>query len=257
MVKYWTNFLILIFCFGFFSIIAQDKSVYGNVTDPNTKKGIIDVSIINTRTSEVVGTNPKGDFYIRAQAGDSILIQSFGYKRTGIKWDGKNKNVQFFAKQEARLLQELIVREKSTAELNKEILDFLNNPQDGKAIKNEILKKMVNGLDARNTQPGLGISIDALYEMFSKEGKMHRNLADLMTQDARKFYVNLKYNKNVVASITKLEDDDLELFMRFCKPNEDFILLATDYDLTKRILACLSDFRYRKINGSLREFIDK
>jgi uncharacterized protein YxeA len=256
MVKYWTKFLIYIFCFGFFSINAQDKSVYGNVTDPVTNKGVIDITILNTRSSEVVGTNPKGDFYIRARAGDSILIQSYGYNRAGIKWDGKNKNVQFFAKQEATMLQELIVIEKSTAELNKEILAFLNNPQDGKAIKNEILKNMVSGLDARTTQPGLGISIDGLYNMFSKEGKMHRNLADLMTQDARKFYVNLKYNKNMVTSITKLDEDDVVLFMRFCKPNEDFILLATDYDLTKRILACLSDFRYRKINGSLREFID-
>jgi uncharacterized protein YxeA len=253
MVKYWTKFLILIFCFGFFSIKAQDKSVYGNVTDPITKKGVTDISILNTRSMQVVGTNTKGDFYIRAKAGDSILIQSYGYNRLGIKWDGKNKNVQFFAKQEAMLLQELIVIEKSTAELNKEILAFLNNPQDGKAIKNQVLRNMLN---THTTQPGIGVSIDALYEMFSKEGKMHRNLADLMTQDARKFYVNLKYNKNIITSITKLEDDDVALFMRFCRPSEDFILLASDYDLTKRILACLSDFRYRKINGSLREFID-
>ncbi len=247
MVKYWIKTLLI----GFLSIsgvMAQDKSVYGNVTDTLTRKGVVDISIINVRSGEVVGTNTKGDFYIRARAGDSILIQSFGYNRRGIKWDGRTKNVKLYAKQEAYVLQELVVIEKSTAELNKEIQAFLNNPQDSKAIKNEVLKRMLN---TQTSQPGIGISIDALYDMFSKRGKANQKLGDMMSQDVRKFYVNLKYNKNVVASITKLEDDDVEQFMRYCKPSDEFVLLATDYDLTKRLLSCLSDYRYRKIRGIL------
>ncbi len=250
MVKYCLSLLYI----GFLSIsstLAQDKSVYGNITDTLTRKGVVNISIINTRSSEVVNTNPKGDFYIRARAGDSILIQSFGYGRKGLKWDGKTKNVQIFAKQEATLLQELVVVEKSTAELNKEILRYLSNPQDGKAIQNEVLKRMLN---TQTSQPGIGISIDALYDMFSKQGKANQRLGDLQSRDIRQFYVSLKYNKNVITNITKLQDDDLELFMRFCKPNDDFILLATDYELTKRVLTCLSDFRYRKIRGTLNEF---
>ena len=247
MVKFW--FSSLIFCFlSVVGVMAQDKSVYGNVTDTLTRKGVMDVSILNTRSGEVVGTNTKGDFYIRAIAGDSILIQSFGYNRLGIKWDGKTKFVKLFAKQEATVLQELIVIEKSTAELNKEIQAFLKNPQDSKAIKNEILKRTLN---TQTSQPGIGISIDALYDLYSKRGRETMKLGDIKAQDVRRFYVNLKYNKNVVMSITKLEEEDADQFMRFCRPNDDFVLEATDYDLTKRILSCLSDFRYRKIRGLL------
>jgi uncharacterized protein YxeA len=253
MVKYWTKLFLIVICFSFFKTLAQEKSIYGNVTDPYTKKGVAAISLLNTRSGQVVATNDKGDFYIRAVAGDSVLIQSFGYERKGILFDGKNKNVQILAKQQAIVLQELVVQEQSIQELNKEIREFLNNPQDSKAIKNEILKRMLN---TQTSQPGIGISIDALYDLYSKEGKMKRKLAELSTQDARKFYVGLKYNKNKVASITKLDEDDLDLFMKFCKPNDDFILLATDYELTKRILNCLYDFRYRKINNTLGELKD-
>jgi hypothetical protein len=251
MANFWISIFFLIIST---QLWAQEKSVYGNVTDPNTQKGIDNLAIINTRTNQVVTTNAAGDFYIRAKAGDSVLIQSFAYNRKGIKWDGLNKNVKIFAKQEAIMLQDLVVIEKSTYELNKEILDFLSNPSDGKAIKNEILKSMLN---TQTSQPGIGISIDALYEMFSKDGKERRKLADLQTADARRFYANLKYNPTLIARITQLEQDDLALFMRFCNPSEDFILRATDYELTKKILACLHDFRYRKINGTLSEFLQK
>jgi hypothetical protein len=135
------------------------------------------------------------------------------------------------------------------SDLHKEIQDFLANPNDSKAIRNEILKSMLN---TNTSQPGIGISIDALYDMFSKEGKVNRKLADMQFQDAKSFYADLKYNKQVVAQITHLQEEDLADFMVFCKPTQDFILNATDYELTFKILKCLGDFRNTRIIRRLR-----
>ena len=232
-----------------FVAVSQERSVYGKVIDTSTKKGISTLNILNKRSNQVVATNETGDFYIRAMVGDSIIITSFGYNRKGILWDGKDRNPVFEVKLQPFMLQELVVKDRKLSDLHKEIKDFLANPNDSKAIRNEILKSMLN---TNTSQPGIGISIDALYEMFSKEGKMNRKLADMQFQDAKSFYADLKYNKQVVAQITHLQDEDLDDFMVFCKPTQDFILNATDYELTFKILKCLGDFRNTRIIRRLR-----
>lgn len=232
-----------------FSGFSQEKSVYGKVIDSSTKKGISTLNVLNKRSNQIVATNDTGDFYIRAMAGDSIIITSFGYNRKGILWDGKERNPVFEVKLQPFMLQELVVKDKKLSDLHKEIQDFLANPNDSKAIRNEILKSMLN---TNTSQPGIGISIDALYDMFSKEGKMNRKLADMQFQDAKSFYADLKYNKQVVAQITHLQEEDLADFMVFCKPTQDFILNATDYELTFKILKCLGDFRNTRIIRRLR-----
>jgi CarboxypepD_reg-like domain len=243
-----------LFFLSFFALVplftfSQERSVYGKVIDASTKKGIPSLNILNKRTNQVVATNESGDFYIRAIAGDSVLITSFGYNRKGIQWDGKERNPVFEVKLQPFMLQELVVKDKKMSELHKEIQDFLANPNDSKAIRNEILKSMLN---TNTSQPGIGISIDALYQMFSKEGKMNRKLADMQFQDAKGFYADLKYNKQVVTQITHLKDEDLDDFMVFCKPTQEFILNATDYELTFKILKCLGDFRNTRIIRRLR-----
>ena len=243
-----------IFVFSYLFILAfsgfsQEKSVYGKVIDSSTKKGISTLNVLNKRSNQVVATNDTGDFYIRAIAGDSIIITSFGYNRKGILWDGKERNPVFEVKLQPFMLQELVVKDKKLSDLHKEIQDFLANPNDSKAIRNEILKSMLN---TNTSQPGIGISIDALYDMFSKEGKVNRKLADMQFQDAKSFYSDLKYNKQVVAQITHLQEEDLADFMVFCKPTQDFILNATDYELTFKILKCLGDFRNTRIIRRLR-----
>jgi len=241
---------IFIYLFGLaVSGFSQEKSVYGKVIDGSTKKGISTLNVLNKRSNQVVATNEAGDFYIRAMAGDSIIITSFGYNRKGILWDGKERNPVFEVKLQPFMLQELVVKDKKLSDLHKEIQDFLANPNDSKAIRNEILKSMLN---TNTSQPGIGISIDALYDMFSKEGKVNRKLADMQFQDAKSFYADLKYNKQVVAQITHLQDEDLEDFMVFCKPTQEFILNATDYELTFKILKCLGDFRNTRIIRRLR-----
>ncbi|MCP9766646.1 hypothetical protein EGI22_01915 [Lacihabitans sp. LS3-19] len=231
------------------SALSQEKSVYGKVIDNVTQKGINTLNILNIRTGQVVATNEKGDFYTRAAVGDSIIITSFGYERKGIKWDGINKNPVIAVKLQPFMLQELVVRDKKLSDIHKEIQDFLANPNDSKAIRNELLKSMLN---TNTTQPGIGISIDALYQMFSKEGKMNRKLADMQFQDAKSFYADLKYNKQVVAQITHLGPEDLDDFMEFCKPTQDFILHATDYELTFKVLSCVGEFRNSRIIRRLR-----
>jgi CarboxypepD_reg-like domain len=243
------TFLFVIFCGLNFKVYAQEKSVYGNVKDPKTNKAIASINITNTRSKQIVVTNETGDFYMRAMAGDSILISSFGYERKGIKWNGIDKQPILYAKQQAIMLQEVLVVDKSYQNLQKEIEYFLNNPYHSKAIRNEIIKNLMS---ANTSRQGIGISIDGLYDLYSKQGKNKQKLADMQFNDAKQFYADLRYNQQVVSQITHLPADDLEDFMGFCKPTQDFILHATDYELTFKILKCLNDFRSTRVFRRLR-----
>lgn len=233
-----------LFCILSLSSSAQERSVYGRVVDSTMHAGINGLIIQNKTTGQLVNSNQSGDFYIRAQSGDSIFVADLGYDRVGVVFDGKNKYPVIATKTQPKMLREVVITEKRAEELQAEIEDFLNNPNHSGAIRQEILGNVIN---TNTTMPGLGISIDALYDLWSKRGIETRKVADLKYADVKEFYVDLKYNRKMVAQVTKLEDEEIDDYMKFCKPQDDFILRASDYDLTNNMLSCLKEFRTSKI----------
>ena len=224
---------------------AQERSVYGRIIDSTRHEGINGLIIQNKTSGQMVNSNKTGDFYIRGVAGDSLIVMDIGYERAGTIFDGQNRYPVIATKAQPIMLREVVITEKRWGELQNEINDFLNNPQNAGAIRKEILGNLVN---SNTSAPGvLGISIDGLYELWSKQGKLNRKVADLKYNDIKEFYVGLKYNKKTILQITKLDDHEIDDFMTYCRPNEDFILRASDYELTNKILACLKDYRTSRV----------
>lgn len=228
---------------------AQERSVYGRVIDSTRHEGINGLIIQNVTSGQMVNTNLSGDFFIRAYPGDSIVVMDIGYERIGTAYDGKNRYPVIATKKQPVMLKEVVITDRRRQDLQTEIDEFLRNPRSGGAIREEIIGNL---LSTNVTQPGIGISIDGLYELWSKQGKLNRKVADLKYNDIREFYVDLKYNRRLVAQVTKLEEHEIDDFMAFCRPSEDFVLRANDYDLTGKILQCLKDYRTSRIFRKVR-----
>ena len=228
---------------------AQERSVYGRVIDSTRHEGINGLIIQNVTSGQMVNTNTTGDFFIRALPGDSIVVMDIGYERAGTIYDGKNRYPVIATKRQPIMLKEVVINDRRRQDLQNEIDEFLRNPQSGGAIREEVIGSL---LSPATTQPGIGISIDGLYELWSKKGKLNRKVADLKYNDIKEFYVDLKYNRKLVAQITRLEEHEIDDFMAFCRPNEDFILRANDYDLTGKILQCLKVYRTSRIFRKVR-----
>jgi CarboxypepD_reg-like domain len=241
MQKIHVYFLSFWFLLALDAAAQKNRTLYGKVIDEGSQQPINSVTIINKRTKQRAVSNSKGDFFIWAAPNDSINVIAVGYKNNGILWDGKSNQPTITMKLEAIALQEVIIREKRIENLEKEIKDFLDNPYGSKEVRQEIMRSMLSTQNL--SQPGIGISIDALYDMFSKEGKARQKVADLKMEEARKFYVSLRYNKKLVGHITGLKDTELNDFMNFCSLNDDFVLRATDYDLTYKIFQCYDNFK--------------
>lgn len=234
--------ILLLLCWGItlYAKGQQNKPLYGQVVDQDSRRPLASITVVNKRTKQRTTTNEAGDFFLWASPGDSVLFTAIGYASGGIWYDGVTKKPVIPLKRTAIQLDEVVVREKKAENLRKEIDAFLANPYGSKEIRQEIMRNM---LSTQTSQPGLGVSIDAIYDLFSKEGKSKRKLADLQLVDARKYYAHLRYNPSLVSHITGLKGAQLEAFMRYCFLSEEFILRSTDYELTYEINQCLRDFK--------------
>ncbi len=196
----------------------------------------------------------EGDFFIRAAEGDSLIATSVGFGRYAIKWDKSQKEPVFSLDQTAIALEEIVVKDKKSETIEREIKAFLDNPTNAKTMRRDILGNMVSAGTSNPSGGGMSISIDALYDLWSKEGKSKRKAAELEYQDVKKFYVELRYNKRKVSSITGFKDQELDDFMNFCKLSDDFVLNANDYDLTYEIFRCRREFAHSAIPGVRRGY---
>ncbi|WP_131458264.1 carboxypeptidase-like regulatory domain-containing protein [Jiulongibacter sediminis] len=223
--------------------VAQKQwSVFGKVVNQENGKPISSLTVTNQRTSHVVVTNAEGDFYIRAAEGDSLIITGIGYGRQAVYWDKSIEDLVVGIEQTAIGLAEVVVKDKRTETIEREIKEFLENPHNSATMKRDIMGNLVQLSGSGGLGGGAGISIDALYDLWSKEGKNRRKAAELEYQDLKRFYITLRYNKGKVATITKLTEPDLTEFMNYCKLDDGFILEASDYDLTYQILMCLREY---------------
>jgi hypothetical protein len=238
------RFLIFIILSFTTNIYAQKGYLIGKVINQENKKGVPSATVTNKNSKQITKTNGAGEFFIWASMGDSIKTSSIGYADAGMMWDGITKEPIIEAKPIAIMLGEVVVKTQRPENLRKEIDDFLRDPDWAATMKKNAINRMV-GMQPSNGQPGMTLSIDALYEIFSKEGKSKRKLAALEQKDLEEFYLNARYNKEFVAYITKLQGKDLDRLIDFCPLPRDFILRSSDYELTFAILQCFREFQSR------------
>jgi hypothetical protein len=249
--EYWKKFKALCFIFALSLLCVLSKesfaqkewSVFGKVINHKSKSPVGSITITNKRTRSVVVTNKEGDFYIRAAFGDSLIATGIGFGKLGFLFKEGMKNVRIELNQEAIALEEVVITDKKNETLEKEIKRFLEETPNAASMKRDIIGNVVSTAPLSTGAGGIGISIDALYDLWSKEGKANRKAAELEYQDLKQFYVSLRYNKRKVAVLTSLEGQELDDFMTFCKLSNDFVLSASDYDLNYEILNCRKNFK--------------
>lgn len=228
---------------AFNSASAQQTFVLGRAIDPITQKGIADATVVNKNTKQITKTSANGNFLVRATRGDSIKISSVGYRTVGIAWDGVNTEPLLEMKQEAIMLPEVVIKDRRLEIIRKQIDELLAAPEASTKLKWKDISNLIN--TNTSTPGGIGISIDGLYQLFSKEGKTRRKLEAMKQEDLRKLLVEYRYNPEYVSYVTKLKGQDLKDFMKFCNLPENFILTANDYDLTFEVFRCLDEFKSR------------
>jgi len=230
--------LLFLFLLGFSGpgyLRAQPpKALIGRVLDQETGRGVGNASLINKRTRAVGHTNASGNFYIPSLPGDSIIITSPSHGRAGIRWEGVGHSPVVRLKRqltdEAIDLPEVTIRGKQEAEMKRELEKLLSEPE---ARRNLSAGEVVELAQS---------PITLLYELFSKQAKANRKLAVLMQEDRRRKLAGYRFAL-VSQRATDLKGDELARFRDYCNLPDEFILQASEYELTFEILQRLKRFK--------------
>ncbi|OCX50691.1 hypothetical protein BEL04_22450 [Mucilaginibacter sp. PPCGB 2223] len=205
---------------------AQDKTIDGIVFDNNSKERIARVNIVNTRTAESYYNNLKAEFKVKARSGDVLIFSKTGYFNDTVTLKNEATLVIYLKPSSVQL------REVSIRSLVTPLDQYNRTKKDYTKIYGHIADK---GLLSSISGQGAGLSIDALWNMVSKEGRNATHLRAIIDRDYRENVIDYRFNRTLVGSITGLDDVKLTDFMFKYRPSYYIVTSTNDYDFIKYI----------------------
>jgi len=222
------KFWLFIFCFGVsLPVFAQEKPVDGIVFDKGTKERIAEVNVTNATTGKSAYNNLKGEFNIAANVGDVLIFTRQYYFSDTVKVQSY-ASTAVYMKRSSIQMREVSIRD-----------TVLTPDQQLEATKRDYTK-IYGSLADRNflsTAPGegAGISIDAIWNSFSRSGRNAAKLRDIIQRDYYQNVIDYRFNRTLVARITGLKDAQLTDFMQKYRPGYYFAVEASDYEFITNI----------------------
>jgi hypothetical protein len=143
---------------------------------------------------------------------------------------GEENDLVFFLKRNSIRLREVVIKDTLNSPAKK-LIEIRENYSDiyRKGNVSDIFS-FGNG--------GVGLSIDALYNALSREGKNARKLQKIIDRDYKETVINYRYTPLLVQQATGLSGLKLKDFMQQYRPSYNFILVSNDYELLRFIQAC-------------------
>ncbi len=218
-------FALLFFFASFIPRLFAQEPVQGIIFDRDSKERLTRVYIYNTRTHKGFYNNSRGEFYTDAAKGDTLVAALQGYRVDTATVKTQN-TILIYLKRLTIILKDVTVT------------DTLNTPA-GQLAKNkkeyEDIYRKGNSKDllkiGGGNNVGVGLSIDALWSLFSREGKNSRYLQQILERDYREAMIDYRYTSTVVSKATSLTGKKLADFMQQYRPTYYFIAEANDYAL--------------------------
>ncbi|TSD64762.1 hypothetical protein FFF34_012750 [Inquilinus sp. KBS0705] len=223
----------LLLCMVTVTAFAQVKEVSGIVFDKESKARIAKVKVQNITTKAEAFNNLKGEFKINATTGDILIFTKPDHHPDTVIITS-NAALAVYMKPLAIALREVTIR------------DTLQNPQSRLAATKSEYNKIYGSLgyrDLLNVSPGgAGLSIDALYNMFSKSGRNAAHLQEIIERDYKQNVIDYRFNKTFVKGITNLSEPALTDFMFKYRPGYYMVTTAGDYEFIAYIRTSLKRY---------------
>lgn len=212
--------LACIFLLNVVSAFAQQKVVQGFVVDKDTKLRLAKVYIYNSSLDEGFYNNTKGEFVAPVKLGDTLFAALSGHAMDTVVYRGQSAIVFQLRSMGIRLKEVSIYgKAKTPQELYKSKLEEFKYKLDKGSSK-----------DLLNLgQRGVGLGIDAIYNLLSREGKNARHLQQILEKDYKEQVIDYRYNATYVKNLIDIKEDNLQDFMTQYRPTYQFVLSASEY----------------------------
>jgi len=218
--------LILLFLILSVKCFSQEKALAGIVFDKETKIRLARILVQNTTSGETAYNNLNGVFTINAEVGDQLIFSKQDYISDTIKVDSHVPIAVYMGKL-AIQLREVTIRDTALTPEKKLAATKREYSRAYGTLANYDLLNM--------SSQGAGLGIDALWNMFSREGKDAKQLRAMVERDYKEDVIDYRFNKTLVGRITGLKDKKLVDFMQKYRPGYYFVLNATDYEFISSV----------------------
>ncbi|QXV66157.1 hypothetical protein INP83_03425 [Mucilaginibacter sp. 21P] len=220
--KLWLVPCFLMLCAAGFA----QSTVSGIVFDKNSSARIARVGVKNLTSGRSVYNSLKGEFSIEAKVGDKLAFsQPEHFSDTISVKDFEPLAV--YLKPVAIQLMEVTIKGKNLSP-DKQL-------ENTKREYNKLYGPS-NNPDLLNLGPGgVGLSIDALYNMFSRSGRNAEKLRGIIDAEYKQKVIDYRFNKAFVQGITHLEEPKLTDFMQKYRPGYYLVTTAGDYEFISYI----------------------
>jgi hypothetical protein len=213
---------------------SQEKSIAGIVFDKNGNDRVARVNVINITTGKSVFNNLNGVFNIEAQPGDQLVFKKPDYYQDTIKIDS-HLPLAIYLRQISIQLPEVTIRDSA--------LNPRSRLAKTKAENNKAYGTLANrDILSMPTMGGAGLSIDALWNSFSREGRNAAHLRAIIDQDYKQDVIDFRFNRTLVSNVTKLKEKQLTDFMQKYRPGYYFVTKANEYQFITSIKANLKRY---------------
>lgn len=217
-----------------FKCFSQEKTVAGIVFDTESKERIATVNVHNITTGAAVYNNLKGEFEIAAKPGDQLVFSRLEYQPDTLKIRNNVPLAVYMARM-AIQLKEVTVHD--TAISPDRVLATTKREYSkiyGSLAYSDLLTSPSSG--------GAGLSIDALWNAFSRSGRNAAHLRDIIEQDYEQNTIDYRFNRTYVGTITGLKDEKLTSFMFRYRPGYYTTKNASEYEFVAMIRSNLRRF---------------
>lgn len=243
------RFCLFLFVCLMFSIAlqAQDKAfiMEGRLINSEDSSGIGFAHIINMQSGLRTASDDEGYFHLLVHSGDSLQISSVTFGKKEVVAPPRNGFLLIIQMApNIYELEEVVVNSLPSEQRLKEMLLSMETP----AGQAEPDLRLPEDMPVEVADGAGGVSVGGVFSgiagKFSKKERGRRFLAEIEVKDARKAYIQTKYNKEIVKEITGLEDEkELEAFMQYCRLSENFLYEASDYEIHEAVLGQFKTFK--------------
>ncbi|MBK6265833.1 hypothetical protein JKA74_12385 [Marivirga sp. S37H4] len=253
--------LLLLSFIIFMASMANGQSIKGTLYSSQDSLAIEGAHIINTTKSKMATSSAAGVFILEALPGDTMVISNINFNTRQFIVPEK-KEVTIWLNPAEIQLKEVIVNNipKSEADFRKKLID-MPMQDNGNFLPFGVtpgkpMGKIPVNYD-RNVTNSVGYAINKpvsfIQKKLSKKYKAKRKYYETVASQGNTILAHKKFNRELVNSITGLEEEKLTKFIDFMDLDNSFIMNSSDYEIAARIISEFKSYQDQQMSDSVEK----
>ena len=234
-------------------LLAQETSVKGTIVNSNTLTPIWNVNIVNTNKVKGAISDAKGNFEIKADLNDVLLVSCLGFQSIEIKVTNdwlKNQNTRIKLTEKAYALEEIVIPPYELTgylEVDSKLIPERENYWYSIAGLTKRYEGGENSPNAFNRVIGsLFNPADALYNFFGKKPKELKKLKELRNDEKLRGILQNRYDRQTIYLMFGINEKELNEILSRCNYSESFMKTANDLQILDAINGCYEEYKVLK-----------